>query len=197
MRTTEQKKAFEQYLIECINSEVYEVIAITNKQKLNFLMDTFKKEYVYPENVKRYGSEQNIFAEWIKGLPSSFGIDFANYQIIIKAKEFGFIPRNATEKQEDKALSLWWSSVAQTIFSMHRKANKLPRLTIADIKRLTSESSPYFFSSKTLRFFKQRVSDFKVVVQDEFNRYYIYAKHQHGLTERYFNPQTNELETVN
>lgn len=72
--------------------------------------------------------------------------------------------------------------------------------TIYDVARLTSETSPYFFDKKTLKFFGQRMSSFKVYKQDD-GRYLITAPminggKQVGTTERYFNPDTNELERV-
>ena len=72
--------------------------------------------------------------------------------------------------------------------------------TIYDIARLTSETSPHFFSKKTLKFFGQKMSSFKVYKQDD-GRYLITAPMMHGgkqvgATQKYFNPETNELERV-
>jgi len=66
-------------------------------------------------------------------------------------------------------------------------------MTIYDIKRLTSETSPYFFSKNTMKFFGQRMSDFKVYKQED-GRYLILAENRHGETKRFFNPLNNELE---
>ncbi len=70
--------------------------------------------------------------------------------------------------------------------------------TIYEIKRLTAETSPYFFSSKTLKFFGQTLSSFHVVNNGD-GRFRIAApcydgKKYMGATIRYFNPITNELE---
>lgn len=72
--------------------------------------------------------------------------------------------------------------------------------TIYDIARLTSETSPYFFSRETLKWFGQTMSSFKVYKQDD-GRYLITAPMMHGgkqvgTTEKYFNPKTNELDRV-
>ncbi len=72
--------------------------------------------------------------------------------------------------------------------------------TIYDIARLTSETSPYFFSRETLKFFGQRMSDFKVYKQDD-GRYLVTAPvikngKEVSRTQKYFNPETNELERV-
>ena len=40
-------------------------------------------------------------------------------------------------------------------------------MTIYDIKRLTQESQPYFFSRKTLKLFGQTLKDFKVTKINE------------------------------
>jgi hypothetical protein len=67
--------------------------------------------------------------------------------------------------------------------------------TIYDIKRLTEDTSPYFFSRRTLQFFQQRVSDFKVYRAKD-NKFLISAPRHYGMTERLFNPFTNELELI-
>jgi len=72
------------------------------------------------------------------------------------------------------------------------------KLTIWDIVELTSEKSPYFFSPATLKFFGQTRGSFKVYKEDD-GRYFITAPMKHngkivGYTERFFNPENNELE---
>lgn len=72
-------------------------------------------------------------------------------------------------------------------------------MTNYEIKRLTADSSPYYFTSKTLKFFGQTLKAFKVYKQAD-GRYLITCpiidrngKIQ-GHTERYFNPVTNNLD---
>ena len=71
--------------------------------------------------------------------------------------------------------------------------------TIYQIKQATSESSPYFFSTKTLRFFNQKLTDFKVEKTSDPNIFYLWAwcKNSNGektfKTERFFNIKTGEL----
>jgi hypothetical protein len=70
-------------------------------------------------------------------------------------------------------------------------------MTIYEIKRLTAETAPYFFSTKTLKFFGQTMKSFKVYKQTD-GRYLITAPYgkncPKGETVRYFNPITNELQ---
>tara|TARA_R100001039_G_scaffold10623_1_gene5455 strand:+ start:58837 stop:59067 length:231 start_codon:yes stop_codon:yes gene_type:complete len=76
-------------------------------------------------------------------------------------------------------------------------------MTIYDIKRLSSETSPHFFTRKSLKFFGQTMKDFKVYKQSD-GRYMITApmKNTHrnnkviGQTVRYFNPKNNKLENA-
>ena len=71
-------------------------------------------------------------------------------------------------------------------------------MTIYDIKRLTQETSPYYFTTKALKFFGQTMRSFKLKKQPD-GRIHIkapiyYDRHFHGYSERWFNPLTNELE---
>lgn len=119
--TKEQKAIIYRYIIDCISPEAYEVKAETDAQKLQFLADTFRKEYCYPENLKRYGSYQEVLRQWIMGLPSVFNVDFENYAIIALAKKWGSLPENATEKQEDKILENWFKFIAAKTLQMFSK----------------------------------------------------------------------------
>ena len=73
-------------------------------------------------------------------------------------------------------------------------------ITISEIRRRTQETSPYYFTRKTLSFFGQTMRDFKVYKQSD-GRYKISAPMRDkrtgniiGKSERFFNPITNELQ---
>lgn len=66
-------------------------------------------------------------------------------------------------------------------------------MTISQIKKLTAETEPYYFSRKTMRWWGQRMSDFKVS-KCEDGRYLIQATSKHGMCVKYFNPGNNKLE---
>ena len=71
-------------------------------------------------------------------------------------------------------------------------------MDIFKIRQLSKQTSPYFFTEKTLDFFGQTMRSFKVEKVGE--RYKISAPmidqldHVMGETVRYFNPINNELE---
>ena len=62
---------------------------------------------------------------------------------------------------------------------------KVQKPTIRKIKNWTTESSPYFFSPETLRFFNQTMGSF-TVIKYGFNLWKITAPRPHGATERMF-----------
>ena len=71
-------------------------------------------------------------------------------------------------------------------------------MTIYEIKRRTKKTSPYFFSKDTLRFFGQRMKDFKVTkINDDCYHInapmYDYCGVYMGDTNRFFYPSTNKL----
>jgi len=73
-------------------------------------------------------------------------------------------------------------------------------MTIYDIKRETAETAPYFFTTKSMRFFGQTMKSFRVQKQAD-GRTKISAPmidrttgRNMGQTVRYFNPVTKELD---
>jgi hypothetical protein len=119
------KKVIHAYIMGAINCEGYDLSPLpeTDTEKLQHLANCFKSEYLFHDNLKRYGSYQNCFANWIMGLPSCFHIDFANHKILDIAVKWGSIPTNASEKQEDKILANWFNLIAANtlqLFSKHK-----------------------------------------------------------------------------
>jgi protein associated with RNAse G/E len=73
-------------------------------------------------------------------------------------------------------------------------------MTIYEIKELTKNTSPYFFSRDSMRFFGQTLKDFKVYKQKD-GKYLVIAEsgktwQEKHYTKRLFNPITNELEHI-
>lgn len=125
MRTTSKQlnAKVQQYLIAAIDSDGYDISAETELEKLQFLADTFKSEYLYPENVQRYRTTQNVLKNWIAGLPSCFNIDFYDFDIIRLGKEWGALSEAATEKQEDKFITEWFGRIAANTLMLFKKHN--------------------------------------------------------------------------
>jgi hypothetical protein len=107
------------YILEAIDSEAYEVETTTDKEKLQFLADTFKKEYGH--GIKYYGSTQEAMKQWIMGLPSVFNIDFENYRIIQIAQQWGNLTHNSPSKVVDKVLDNWFNLIAAKTLQLMAK----------------------------------------------------------------------------
>lgn len=118
--TKEANKAINDYIIEAISWDGYEVdlSEATDKEKLQFVADQFKATQNYANNLKKFPNHQERLGDWLQGLPSVFNIDFENYRILELAKEWGSIPENATEKQEDLILDGWWRFISAKIISL-------------------------------------------------------------------------------
>ena len=112
------------YILDCIDSSGYggtdgEALKLeTDSQKLRFLRETFESEYGW--NIKRVG-EFKALTEWLQGLPSVCTIAFYNHDIIRLAKEWGSLPENATEAQEDKILEGYFRFMAMRILGLWDK----------------------------------------------------------------------------
>jgi hypothetical protein len=119
MNTHAKKHAFN-YILNSIDGEGYGVELTTDKQKIDFVYDTFKSEYAH--QIKYYGNnEQRAFKEYLAGLPSCINIEFRNFYILEMAKQWGSIPENATEKQEEKIISNWFNYIAINFFQLRAK----------------------------------------------------------------------------
>lgn len=112
------------YILNAIDGSGYGRELITDKDKLQFLIDTFKSEYGW--QAKRIGYLK-AFNEWIQGLPSSFNIDYSYCDIIAIAKKWGSLPTNATKKQEDKVCENWFPLIANKSFQLMKKYKVLPQ----------------------------------------------------------------------
>lgn len=120
-KTLSLSKKYEQYILDCIDSSGHNVDTKTDHEKVIFLWETFNKEYVYPENIRRYGSLLGCFIEWLPGLPSCLNIEFENHKILQLAQKMGSLAPNATEKQKDRILENYWIFMAKKAFSLFRK----------------------------------------------------------------------------
>lgn len=69
-------------------------------------------------------------------------------------------------------------------------------MTIEEIKHRTKKTSPLFFAPATMKMWNQQLSDFKVIRRKD-GKYYLWAESitrlGRHLTERVFDPATNEL----
>ena len=118
-KSSELTKKVNAYLLAGIDNAGYsDQVLKTKADKLTFLLSTFRSEYGW--SIGRLG-EQSALKEWLSGLPSSIHIEFANFNILKLAVKWGSLPKNATEKQEDKILGNYWNFMALKLLLLMRK----------------------------------------------------------------------------
>lgn len=112
-------KAIKQHILDSIDHSGYDVgILVTNKERLEFLHNTFISEYGWA--IARYG-KQKAFREWLQGLPSAMTVHFTNHDILQFALSTGYYGKTMTEKQEETVLNNWFNIVANKTFQLFRK----------------------------------------------------------------------------
>ena len=123
----EVSKQINQYVLDAIDGSGYERDLKTDKEKIDFLLETFRKEYVFPYNVQRFGTEQNIFTEWCRGLPSCFNIKFYDGEILELGIKWGLITENATERKQQAFINSYWSRLYMNVIAIQKKTRKDPK----------------------------------------------------------------------
>jgi hypothetical protein len=123
-KTTNKKAFVFNYILNNIQSEEIDVEKLTDKGKIDFLYENFMSEYNCAYNIKRYGSYQNMLAEWLKGAPSYINIDFWHEDIIKLSIEWGYLEKNATEKKIEKLTQNWFNYIAANIIQLKSKLDK-------------------------------------------------------------------------
>lgn len=124
----DQAKAVYDYVLNAIDFDG------TEKEKLNFFWETFKSEYGYAENFKRYGTMQKTVEEWLKGLPSAVNIDFTYYDIEKLLREWGYLKDNSTPKKVEKEVDFYWHRCAGALLILLNKYTENTRETGLMIK---------------------------------------------------------------
>lgn len=108
------------YLLGGINTDEIGENA-TDKEKINFVFDTFNDEYGNAYNKRAYPSEQERLANYLRGLPSCCSIAFADYAIAQIGKSWGYCK---TPRQEADFVNNWWNRCAFRLIQMRKLLNK-------------------------------------------------------------------------
>lgn len=107
-----------QYILDCIDLSGYDIMLPTNASDYDRMLAVwgiFQSEYGEHQLQRHNNNLQETFIAWLQGLPSCFNIDFENYRIIELCKDFGIIPVDATERQENTALKNWWAGIYMAV----------------------------------------------------------------------------------
>ena len=116
--TKEIKKKYEVYCLDSIDSEGYNVLLNTDKEKLQFLFDTFKSEYNH--EIVKCGIYK-AFTSWLQGLPSAVSIPFTNYDILNFYSDMnGLDYDNLSEKESFKILDNYFNFMMMQYFRLFK-----------------------------------------------------------------------------
>jgi len=121
MKTNNKLHPVFNYLLDCIQTENDNE---TTQEKIKYVLNDFDNEFNFSNNKKRFPNLQTRFAEWLQGSPSALSIDYYNCDIIKLAKDWGSIPQNATERQEQNILDGYWNFMSCKFFQLC-KQNKV------------------------------------------------------------------------
>ncbi len=112
---------YNNYLLDAIAWDGYDLPEPkTNKDKINTFIDIFGTEQGW--NIQRIGPQQAMI-EWLSGLPSCIHIDFNNHDILERAKKYGSIGPDASEKDQDKLLENYWRFMANKLLKLYNHQN--------------------------------------------------------------------------
>ena len=120
MRGRELDRAVKAYLLNCINADGYDANPTTQAARIAFARETFRAEYGW--RVAQVG-QVHALEEWLSGISSAVPVAFWNSDILRIAKEWGSIPQDATEAQEDRILDNWFWFLANKLNQIFRGYN--------------------------------------------------------------------------
>lgn len=106
-----------EHILNAIDSDGFDCPEpITDAEKAAFSYARFMSEYGW--RVKQVG-EFKAVQDWLQGL--ALNIAFYNCDILQLAREWGSLPENATESQEDKILANYWPYMAMRLIGLWNK----------------------------------------------------------------------------
>lgn len=113
----------ETFLTGAITGEGYNVNVKTPKQKFQFVLDCFSKEYDCENFRRRTPNSQERVGEWLSGLPSCINIPFYNVDILALAKDLQEIDGETKKSWENAVLKNYWNFMAFHIIKLQQKYN--------------------------------------------------------------------------
>ena len=128
LRTNSKKylNNIQTYLIDSVKTEdlLWKLHdAITDAEKIAFVMACYNSEFNHAYNVKRYPNEQIRFANWLSGLPSVLDIPFYPSSILELSKELQEV-ETYDQKTKDKICDNYFNFMAYHILKLNQKLNQ-------------------------------------------------------------------------
>jgi hypothetical protein len=115
------KKNYKNYILNSINSEGHDIKTNSDQDKINFFIDTFKKEYDFM--IDRVGIYRAL-PEYLAGLPSTITLPIYYKDILQLSIDMGSVNSELSEKQEDNIINNYYNFMSNMILSIHKTLNK-------------------------------------------------------------------------
>lgn len=106
------------YVFDCIYND--EKLDMSDKEAINYFFDCFDREYNDAYYKRLYPSLQERVKEYIKGLPSCFGVAYCTDTIINIGKSWGYC---TTPAKTANFVNNWFSIIAFRLIQLKEKLN--------------------------------------------------------------------------
>ena len=106
------------YVLDCIYND--EKLDMSDKEAINYFFDCFDREYNDAYYKRLCPNLQERVKEYIKGLPSCFGVAYCIDTIINIGKSWGYCK---TEKQTSNFVNNWFDVIAFRLIQLKEKLN--------------------------------------------------------------------------
>lgn len=103
------------YILDSVYSEEIDTEAMTDKERIEYLLNTFFDEKVKYDN-RRMGTF-DLLREWLQGLPSAINVAFNYCDISETGKKMGYCK---DARSEARFINNWWGILAQNILRLAR-----------------------------------------------------------------------------
>lgn len=116
-RNVPDKQIVFEYILDSIAPDVHEEKEFkSDYDKIMFINQVFESDFWDTHAVFFKNDRKLTFSEWLSGLPSSLDIEFESYRIVEYGIEWGCLPENPTEDQEDNWIEGWYKLMADHFF---------------------------------------------------------------------------------
>ena len=93
---------------------------LTPRQKIEYLLATYKSEYDNSYNRKQYPNNQERLAQWLMGIPSNIDLPIYNSNILeFAAKVHGI--ESVPKDKENVIINNWFNHIAFILIQMNSK----------------------------------------------------------------------------
>ena len=107
-------KYLKEYIIDCIDCDGYGTRFVYDmrineraaiRERIDFLAETFLSEYYMPHR----GTKVRQLADYFRGLPSCFNMEFRDYEIGLIGVKWGYVQEKMSK---DDFVDKWWDILA-------------------------------------------------------------------------------------